>query len=205
VFYGGGGLAKVAIDILTKRPEYQIDGIVVDEEFYASSQPVLGIPVVGTLEELEAIYRDGICYAFNAVGFKNGRHYRRDAYNRFKEIGFTFINVIHESSVIEPSVRLGEGNLIFPGAIIESGVHLGNNCIINANAVLSHDSTVKSHCHISSGTVLAGNVTVGENTLIGQLCSVFMNLKIGSDCLIENGVHVFNSISPMTHLKNATR
>lgn len=194
LIYGGGGFCRVVLDILGQGGEYRAAGIL--DRKYPKAEMVKGIPVIGgsDLESLRTLYRKGYRKIVNAVGFDGKRHARKLPYEMMKQVGYECINVIHRKAVLEPDVRMGEGNLIAAGAIIGSDVRIGNNCIINAGAVISHECVISDNCHIASGAVLGGNVTVGENTLIGQGCTVFRDIRIGAGVVVHNGADVTRDV-----------
>ena len=201
LIYGGGGFCKMIIDILRQRGEYQIAGIL--DRKYPQLDQVKGIPVIGKsdFEQLQSLYRKGYRKMINALGFDGKKHGRKAPCEMMKQIGYECVNVIHNQAVLEPSIMVGEGNLIAAGAIIGSDVRIGNNCIINAGAIISHDCIISDHCHIASGAVLGGEVVVGENTLIGQGCTIFRNIRIGADVVIKNGVNVTGNIPDNTYVE----
>lgn len=194
LIYGGGGFCKIIQDILKQRGEYRIGGIL--DRRYPQLSSVKEIPVIGgsDLEDLRMLYQKGYRKIINAVGFDGKKHGRKAPYEMMKQIGYECVNVVHNRAIIEPSVMIGEGNLIAAGAIIGSDARIGNNCIINAGAVISHDCIISDNCHIASGAILGGGVIVGENTLIGQGCTVFRDLKIGANVVVHNGVNVVRDI-----------
>jgi sugar O-acyltransferase (sialic acid O-acetyltransferase NeuD family) len=202
LIYGGGGGCKIAIDILKQYGLYEIVGII-DRKFPAIKD-VMGIPVISgnSVEELEDLYNKGYRKVFNSVIFNGKKHGRKEPYKMLKEIGFDFINIIHRSSIIEPSARVGECNIVAAGAIIGSEARIGNNCFINAGSIISHDCIISDSCHIASGAVLGGSVIIGENTLIGQGCTIFKDVKIGSNVVVMNGVSVFGNIPDNTVVEN---
>ncbi|MCI8731327.1 MAG: hypothetical protein HFH57_09375 [Lachnospiraceae bacterium] len=192
LIYGGGGFGKIAADILRLQHIYEVLGFI--DSNYPEKKEILSIPVIGNDDNLEQLLHDGYTKIFNAVGFLNKGHWRKAPYEKLKSFGFEFINVIHQSSIIEQSVQIGVGNLICAGAIIGSETQIGNNCIINAGSIISHDCIISDSCHIASGAVLAGMVIVGENTLIGQNCTIYSNVKIGKNVVIQNGCHIFKDV-----------
>lgn len=191
LIYGGGGLGKMAVDILKTRHELNIYGLIDKSK---DVKDIMGIKSVGSNEDLDRLFAEGYRQIVNCVGFLNKAHYRRPIYEMLKEKGFIFPNVIHRSAIIEQSAVLGEGNMVMAGAIIGSDVKVESNCIINSGAIISHGCIIGSHCHITSGAVLAGDVIVGENTLIGQGVTVYIGVKIGRNVVIQNGCHIFKDI-----------
>ena len=200
--YGGGCLAKVIIDILKQTCAYNLTGIV--DTTYPKLKKIGTTDVLGNDEYFDQLIANGITKAINAVnttnatGMGKGRSY---AYDKLKAKGFELPNLIHKTASIEPTVTMGEGNLILAGAILGSDVVIGNDCVINASAVVNHDCIISDTCHIASGAILAGGVTVGANTLIGQGCTVFQRVKIGNNVVIQNGCNVFKDVPDGTVVK----
>lgn len=201
LIYGGGGFCKVILDILKQRGEYQIVGIL--DRKYPKIEEVKGIPVIenSDFRSLQSLYQKGYRKIINAVGFDGKKHGRKAPYEMMKQIGYECVNVIHNRSILEVSVTLGEGNLVAAGAIIGTDARIGNNCIINAGAIISHDCIISDNCHIASGAVLGGNVIVGENTLIGQGCTIFKDIRIGSNVVVQNGANVVRDIPNNTFVE----
>lgn len=186
--YGGGGFAHILMDLLRQTCTYRLKGIV--DMQYPELKDVAGVAVIGDDSYLETLLRQGINKTINAVDFP----YRSQVYDKLKEKGFELLNLVHRTAIIEPTVTMGEGNLIFAGAMVGSEVILGNDCVINAGAIVNHECVISDNCHIASGAVLAGCVTVGENTLIGQGCTVYQRVKIGKNVVIQNGCHIFKNV-----------
>jgi sugar O-acyltransferase (sialic acid O-acetyltransferase NeuD family) len=192
LIYGGGGLARIIIDIVRQAGIFSIKGII--DAKYPLMEAVMDVPVIGNDASLDTFLDDGIVSIVNAMGVLSIAAGRQAFFENLCKKGFMFPNIIHPRAVLEPSVALGQGNLICAGAIIGSKVRIGSNCIVNAGSVISHDSTIADGCHIASGAILAGRVSVGKNTLIGQGCTLYQGIRIGRDVTVFNGVNLFRSV-----------
>jgi len=193
VIVGGGGHAKVCIDILRQTNEYEILGII-DSKLEIGAE-ILGVKVIGSNDSLRSLIGLGVVYAVNGVGAVSNPKLRHKIHNELIDIGFRLPNLIHALSMIEPSSIIGEGNQIMMGAIIGSAVQIGNGCIVNSGSVISHDCILRDHCHIAPGAILAGAVEVGENAVIGMGSTIYLGLKIGKDSIVYNGVNVLKNVS----------
>lgn len=200
IILGGGGHAKMCIDILKQTEEFSIVGIV-DEKLPLDTE-VLGIKVIGDESILEDLNSKGINLAVNGIGSVTNPNIRKKAFNKLKNMGFTLPKLIHPSAIVEPSARIGEGCQIMMGACVGSDVTVKENCIINSNSVISHDSLINSHSQISPGAILAGQVTVDELAIIGMGVTIYIGVKIGKNSVIQNGLDVFNDIDPGTILES---
>lgn len=186
--YGGGGFAHILADLLKQTCTYRLKGIV--DMKYPELKEAAGTAVIGDDSCLDMLLKQGINKTINAVDFP----YRSQVYEKLKAYGFELPNFVHRTAFIEPTVTMGEGNLIFAGAMVGSEAVIGNDCVINAGAVVNHECIISDNCHIASGAVLAGCVTVGENTLIGQGCTIYQRVRIGKNVVIQNGCHIFKNV-----------
>lgn len=122
------------------------------------------------------------------------REVRPQVIVRVRQSGLPLANIIHPSSVISPSARLGRGILILTHVSISPGASIGDNVILNSAVTVDHDSTLQDDVIVSPGVHLAGGVVVKSGTLIGiGACSV-PGVTIGSNCLIGAGAVITNDI-----------
>lgn len=201
IMLAGGGHAKMCIDILRQKAEYEIVGIT--DPLYPKLDKVQGVKVIGNDDILPDYFQKGYRKMINGLGTEKNTLLRRKIFEKYKSMGFEFPNLIHQKSIVEPSAHMEEGNQVMAGAIIGSSVQVGSNCIINSGAIVSHDCKICDHVHIAPGAILAGNVTVGENTLIGMGVTVFFGITIGKNVIINNGCHIFKNIPDDTVVKQS--
>ena len=188
VLLGGGGHAKMCIDILRQMSGFEIIGIL-DAKY--PCEPVLGVPFIADdSDEDLARLRKQAPFAVNAVGAVRNHADRQGHYARLKKAGFFIPNLIHPKAIVEPSVVLGEGNQIMAGAVVGSAARIGNNSIVNSGAVVSHDCSIGDNVHLAPGAILAGGVRVGSGTLVGMGVTVYLGVRIGQGVTINNGLDV---------------
>jgi len=202
VILGGGGHAKMCIDIINQMGTYKIVGII-DRNIKIDSK-VMGIPVIAKDrdEDLKKLYNEGFRLIVIGVGAITNHNIRDKIYKKLKRIGFYIPNIIHPKASIEPSVSIGEGNQIMANAIIGSDVKIKNNCIINSGAIVSHDSLLENNVHITPGAILAGSVCVGENSLIGMGSTIYLNVKIGKHVIVYNNCSITKNVPDNRIIKN---
>jgi sugar O-acyltransferase (sialic acid O-acetyltransferase NeuD family) len=189
VLIGGGGHAKMCIDIINRMQIYNIVGII--DNNIGIGEIVSGTTVIGSDEILQGLYKKGLRLAVNAIG---SIKVRTEIFNKLRKIGFSIPNLIHPMSIVEPSAILMEGVQIMMGASVGSDCKIGENCIINSGAIISHDSNIGMHSHIAPGAILAGNVTTGSSVLIGMGATVFISVNIGKNAIINNGENIFSDV-----------
>ena len=147
---------------------------------------ILGIPVLGTDDEIARYDRDEI-ELVNGIGSVGVATLRRKVYEKFKAQGYIFRQVVHPSAVVSPRASLGEGVQVMAGAVINIGASIGENSIVNTRASIDHDCAIGSHVHIAPGCTLSGNVAVGDGCHIGTGASVIQGVSIGQNALVGAG------------------
>ena len=199
VIYGGGGHAKMCIEILNQTNTFKVKGIVDDNIPIGTS--IFEIPVLGNEFHLNQYIKEGLSKIILGIGAVLNHDLRNKLFTTLKSKKFEIPTIIHPSAMVEPSVKLGEGNQIMQGAIIGSDVQIGDNCIINSGCIISHDAIIGNHVHIAPGAIIAGGVTIGDHTIVGMGVTIFLGLNIGENATIHNGVHVFNNVADNEVLK----
>lgn len=108
---------------------------------------------------------------------------------------------IHQTSVIEEDVAIGDGTVISAGCVIKSGTSIGCGCIIRENTVIGCDgiSLYKSQAgEVQRFPHLAG-VSVGDGVEIGANCvlvrGTLKNTRIGDHVVIGNLCNIGHGVS----------
>ena len=200
IIIGGGGGAKMIIDALKHSNKYKVVGILDDKLEIGTN--ILGVYVVGNLNNVELLLKIGISNFILAFGVLTQRNVRYDLFLSLKQIGCNFPNILHPSAIVEDSVEMGEGNVILAMANVGSCVTLGNLNYINNNALISHDCVLHDNIHLAPASVLASSIIIESNVLIGMNTTLYYGIRIGSDSTILNGLIINNSISKNIFQKN---
>ena len=183
VVLGGGGHAKVVIDILQQAAEVEIAGFVDPVE-----QPDLcGCRRLGSDDILSELFRSGVRSAFVAIG-DNRR--RMECIASVKQQGFTLINAISPGAIVSPHATLARGIAVMPGAVVNAGAHIGEGAIVNTNATVDHDCTIGACVHVAPRAALAGCVSLGEGVFVGIGASVIPRIAVGAWTTVGAGAAV---------------
>lgn len=113
--------------------------------------------------------------------------YKIQLYNRVKDAGYEFANVIHPSVYVSPDAHLGAGIIAQMGAMIAVDAYVGNNVTLEQYAVVAHDTVIEDHAQISAFVMLAGHSKVGRGTYIGIGVPVREEVTIGSNTIVGMG------------------
>lgn len=194
IIIGGGGHAKVLIDMLN-RNGYVIKG-------YAALTPS-SEEVFRELTYISAelnLDREEISelHVFNGIGSIGDQHKRKEIYEIWTRRGYDFPSIIHPLAFVADDVHLAGGVQIMVGSIVQPSVSVGNNSIVNTRSSIDHDCVIGSHVHISPGAVLCGNVHVEDEVHIGAGAIIKQGIRVGKGCIVGAGAVVVNHVSPGT-------
>ncbi len=192
IILGMGGHAESLVDVLERQQEYEIAGYVVNDE--AAAKEGSQYPVLGSDDDLERIFRNGITNAAVGIGYMGKSDVRERIWVKLKQIGFRLPVVCDPSAILSRTAQIGEGSFIGKGAIINVKASIGRMCIINTGAIVEHDCQVGDFSHISVGTVLCGEVTVGRSVWVGANATVIQCTSIGDGSTIGAGTTIRRNI-----------
>ena len=196
VIIGGGGHAKVLVDIVLGLQQFEILGYVdpVDRG------PLLGAGILGNDTVLPSLIRQyPECAAALGIGITKPNTKRAGLYQRLLGLGFEMPTVLSPHSIVSPHAAIGRGTVVFHGAVIQAGVQLGMASIINTNATVEHDCTIGDHVHVAPGAVICGGVIIGSDCLIGAGSTILPGRKIASGCILGAGCVVTKDCGKPNH------
>ncbi|XMO85998.1 acetyltransferase [Algibacter sp. AS12] len=124
------------------------------------------------------------------IGIGDNKH-RKDISKLLKS---KYLKAAHSSAIIDSSVKLGHGTVVYAGAVIQPNATIGEHVIINTLASVDHDNIIDNFVHISPNVTLCGLVTIGEGTHVGAGAIVIPNIKIGKWCIIGAGAVVIRDV-----------
>jgi sugar O-acyltransferase (sialic acid O-acetyltransferase NeuD family) len=190
IILGAGGHSRVLIDTLL-LDSTEILGMT---DVNLERQPFLGVPLLGNDLIVERYSPEKI-QLINGIGSVSQPYIRQKTFQKFKDLGFIFRNVIHPSSVIASDVSFGEGVQVMAGVVIQSGCTIGDNTIVNTSTSLDHECEIGTHVHLAPGVVLSGNVCVGELCHIGIGVKIVQSIRVDAGSLVKAGTIVTSNIN----------
>ncbi len=186
VVIGAGGHAKVVV-ALCKAAGVVVDRIV-DDDLSRDGTTLLGVPV-------HAPCRAHVPKGAHAVVAIGNNRTRLRVVDEFSDVVERWATLVHPSAFVDPSVRLGEGTVVFAGAVVQVDSVIGAHCIINTRASVDHDATIDDGVHLAPGVHLAGNVTVGPASFVGIGAVVTPGKRIGKGVTIGAGAVVVRDVA----------
>ncbi|MBF0144441.1 MAG: NeuD/PglB/VioB family sugar acetyltransferase [Magnetococcales bacterium] len=199
VIIGGGGHGKVVIDLIESSTRLRIVGIV--DHAIPQGTKIMGYPVLGSDDELEEIYSQGVTRAAVGVGSVGDNGFRAQALQYAHVLGFTFEKLVHPSAYVSPHAQVGAGCQIMAGSVIQPGSIIGPHTVINTATVIEHDCRIGRNVFTGTAARVCGNVTVGDDGFLGAGCLILQSLQVGPRALVGAGSVVVQNIKDGARVK----
>ncbi len=183
VVIGAGGHAKVVI-ATARAAGFEVVALY-DDNSILHGTDLVGVPIIGSIDAMVGDDRPCIL----AIG---NNHIRQKIAERL--CGNHWVSIIHPYSVVDDSVSIGEGTVIFAGVVIQPGCIVGKHAILNTRSSIDHDCKIGDYAHLAPGVSLAGDVEIGEGTMIGIGSSIIPQLKVGCWSVVGAGAAVTQHI-----------
>ncbi len=197
VIIGGGGHAGVVLDAFqsSAHKEFLSTAAILDSKKKLQAQGAAhGLPVIGGDEVLSDAVANGFHWFVLGLGGGIDNQQREKLFAQAISAGLSPLTVIHDSAVVSPSAKLGEGTVVLPRAVINANSCLGDNVIVNTAAVVEHDCRVGDHVHIAPRACLLGGVTVGRLAFVGAGAIIRQGLALGDRAVVGCGAVVVEDV-----------
>jgi sugar O-acyltransferase (sialic acid O-acetyltransferase NeuD family) len=110
--------------------------------------------------------------------------------------GAEFINIIHKTSIVVPSAKMGVGIVVCPFSVISSKSQVEDHVFINTNTTIGHDSFIGKGTTISGHCDITGNCHLEEGVFLGSHACMVPKAYIGSYAIVGAGSCVVKKIAP---------
>ncbi len=190
MLFGAGGHAKVVIDIIEQQGNYEIAGLF-DDDVSHKGKSFFGYQVLGTREDLQAVFSAQLRHAIDTIGDNANR---AAVAAHLEQSGWHFASAVHPRACIGRGVKIGPGSVVLANCAINADAWLGNHVIVNTGATIDHDCRIGNAVHIAPGCHICGGVTVGEGSLLGVGSSVTPGVLIGCRVMVAAGATVIRNV-----------
>jgi len=192
VLLGGGGHARVLIDLISSANNFRIIGII--DKSIPRGTVVYGHEVLGDDGMLEEVLRNGTPNVCLGVGSVRDNELRKTLYEGIIRMGYRCPSLVHPKATLPKDISMGDGVQVMAGAILQTGVKIGNNTIINTGAIVDHDCVIGDHVHIGPGAVMSGGCRIGSGAFIGVGSTIIQGRKVGNNSLVMAGSVVVRDV-----------
>jgi UDP-perosamine 4-acetyltransferase len=190
---GSGGHARVLADVLLMRNDRYILCGFIDRNENVWGNLIYGVPVLGSDDLVKEYSADEVSLV-NGIGSVGDTARRREIFDLFRGMGFSFRSVISGFSHVSRFATLGEGVQVMPGAVVQAGCEIGDDVIINSRASVDHDCVISPHSHVAPGVTMSGSVAVGDSAHIGSGATIIQGVRIGERALVAVGAVVISDV-----------
>lgn len=183
VIVGAGGHAKVVV-ATARAAGFRVVAIV-DDARRRWGQHLAGLVVSGPSDP---VLQDPAAQVVLAIGGNGARRARAQGAR------CRFAAVVHPSAIVDDTVQIGPGSVVFAGVVIQPDTAIGAHAIVNTAASIDHDCVIGEAVHVGPGTRLAGNVTLGDEVFLGIGVAVVPGVTIGARTTVGAGAAVVGDL-----------
>ena len=119
---------------------------------------------------------------------------RKKVVKRILSKGGKFINLIHPTAIISPSVRLGIGVAIKSYCVISSEVVIGDFTYLQSSVIMGHDVKIGKYCQINSFSFFAGYANTGDCVTVNAGAKLIQNVKVEEEAVVGMGSVVLSKV-----------
>ncbi len=108
--------------------------------------------------------------------------------------GGKFINVIHNTAIVQGSAKLGTGIILCPFTYVNDSSIIEDNVMLNTMSGLGHDVQLGAYSCIMGHVELCGYVKVGSEVYFGSGARVLPHGKVGDGAFVGSGSVVLKKV-----------
>lgn len=185
----GREVYNIALQTKEYNNEWTIKGFLDDDPnalkgFYKNYPPI-----IGSVKEYKVQQDDVFICALGDPIVK------KDFIQEIEIKGGNFINIIHPTSVINPTgVKLGKGIIICPLTYVANDVTIKNFVTIQTHVAVGHDTVIEEYCQINAFAFMGGYAHIKDNALINPGACVAPKVSIGKETIIGLNSGVINNV-----------
>ena len=191
-----GETAQLAYEYFTYDSEYNIIAFAADETYIPPDQDhFLNLPIV-PLSDLQHRYKPDEIDLFVAVSSGKLNRSRKELYDRFKKLDFTFASYVSTKCFVWRNVSIGENCFVLENNTLQPFVSIGDNVTLWSGNHIGHRTVIHEHCFISSHCVISGFCSIGKNSFLGVNCTIENNIEIAEDSFIGASALIRKDVAP---------
>lgn len=190
VIIGASGFAREMYDLALacygSQSDFRVKGFLSDNP---SNIEAMGYPpVLNTVTDYEPEENDVF---FCAIG---NLYHRRKTVEIILSKGGKFINLIHPTAIISPSVKLGIGVGIKAYCVLASDVTVEDFTFLQSSVIMGHDVHIGRFCQVNSFAFFAGYVRVHDMVSVNAGVRIIQNVVVEEEAVVGIGSVVLNRV-----------
>lgn len=186
---GAGELGKLVAHHAIHDSRFEVAGYYDDfkKETIFNGFPILG-KITNAFSDFDANVFDKI---FIAIGYSQ-MNARESCYKSLKT-KIPLANIIHTSSYVDFSCKIGEGVFILPGCTLDFEVQIADNVLLNTGVTIAHHTKIGANTFVAPSVQMAGLIDIQENCFIGIGATIKDCICIGKNSIIGAGAVVIKN------------
>lgn len=194
VIIGAGGFAREMYDLANAcyadEENFRIKGFLSDGPSAIES---MGYPaVLSKVDEYQIEENDVF---FCAIGNLKDR---KKTVEIILSKGGVFINLIHPTAIVSPSVKLGVGVGIKSFCVLASDVMIEDFTFLQSSVIMGHDVHIGRFCQVNSFSFFAGYVRVHDLVSVNAGVRIIQNIIIEEESVVGIGSVVLRRVKKGT-------
>ena len=101
--------------------------------------------------------------------------------------GGSFINLIHNTALLEGNIKLGIGNIFAPHVILTDCIRIGNFVSFNIGCNIGHDVEIGDYSSFMGRVIICGFASIGRRFFMGTYAVAVPHATIQDDVYIGVG------------------
>jgi len=198
VIIGNGSFARQLLYYLQEYSDRKVAAFSVDRAYIEVAPQNVhegGISVV-PLETVQDEFPPSQYEVIMGIGYSRMGAVRERLFARCKEKGYTIASYIHPTAFISKGTVMGEGNIILESSIIQPFVKIGDGNLILYGVKVAHDDRIGNFNTLAGNTSLCGLVNIGNNCFLGNSCMIRNRIQISDYTLVGAGAIVKQDTKP---------
>lgn len=179
--YGAGGFGREVTSLIerinSKQLSWNILGFL--DDVVAPGTIVGKFIVLGGIDYVNN-YKQELSVV---VAIGNVKHLKSVVQSIKNEL-INFPNIIDDTALIDPLVKIGKGNIVTYSNFISCDVTIGDFNIFNTRCSIGHDSYIGSYNVFNPNVQISGGVTIGDENFWGLNSSILQNKNVGNRNII---------------------
>lgn len=159
-----------------------------DVELAAEEYEKLPLPVLGDVDSYVIQTNDCFICAIGSPKVKE------KLVQRVLVRGGEFINVIHNTAIVHPTVQMGRGNILCPLVHILDHAKVGDFVTFNGRSGMGHDAQIDDYSSVMSAVDITGYVRAGKRTFWGSGSRALPHSRIDDDATVGVASVVFKHV-----------
>ena len=175
ILFGAGGHARSVIGVLRAEARWQLGGLL-DDNPPEEQTEVLGVPILGGQEQLDALRQSGIHKAMVSI---SNNVIRGKLAEVLRTHGFELITIRHPAACMMTECSVGEGAFLHAMSIIGPACEIGPNVIVQPFTSVGHENRIGECVQFCPGVHVGGCVEIGDYSFFGPGSVIYPGVKIG--------------------------